>query len=126
MYSPNAFTKDTCDPEWDNFDHPCRGTPETCLKGDSSLKIGIPKPDSCWRYAFRYHLVDANESNGFMIQVVDYDEIDQIYTLGKGQEIENAMAKQVSTKVFRIYQPIHKPHVSPNYFCQRFHHDDID
>ena len=111
IYSPNAFSKDTCDPKWTNIDWPCRGTFDTCHK-DPHLKIGKPKLECCWRYSFRWHLEEARRTNGFMIQIVDLDgepglfeESLSEYKLGDGQQIETEMAEQVGTKIFRIYRP---------------------
>jgi len=72
IYSPNAFSKDTCDPEWTRMTWPCRGTFETCQKKDAALKTGTPEASSCWRYSFRWHLEKAAKTNGFMLQVVDF------------------------------------------------------
>ena len=43
-----------------------------------------------------------------MVQVVElsgYSRGKYHYALGKGQQIESIMAKEVGTKVFRIYEP---------------------
>ena len=118
IYSPNAYTKDTCDPAWTNKAWPCRGTFATCQK-ESAFKIGQPTNRSCWRYSFRYQLQLAKLTNGFLIQVVEHDPTppptstfrNNYYdrfqpSLGKGQEIETYMAREVGTKVFRIYEPL--------------------
>ena len=111
IYSPNAFSKDTCDPEWTRMEWICRGTHDTCKK-DASLKTGAPQLASCWRYSFRWHLEEAQKTNGFMLQVVDlqgepglFEECIFNYELGKGQQIEAEMAEAVGTKIFRIYRP---------------------
>jgi len=104
VYSPNAFGKCTCDPDWTTMEWPCRGTYETCRK-PPKVKTGIPTDDSCWRYSYRYHLTEAKHTNGFMMQVVDYDKEANQHLLGKGQQIETIMANQVGTKVFRVCQP---------------------
>ena len=106
IYSPNAFSKDSCDPCWTRMEWPCRGTFQTCRIADQSLKTGIPNDRSCWRYSYRYHLEEAKRTNGFMIQVVDYNEKQKRHILGKGQAIETVMAYQVGTKIFRVCQPV--------------------
>lgn len=104
VYFPNSWNKNTCDPEWTNINHPCRGTFETCGK-PAELKIGVPKEkESCWRYSFRYQLEKAKETGGFMIQVAEYLRDEGRHTLGHGQHIETELAKQVGVKIFRIYQ----------------------
>ena len=88
VYAPNAFDKKTCDPEWTNFDWPCRGTKDTCMgwlnnnnedDGGGDLdsrymnvltKDGHPTDDCCWRYSFRSQLQEAKETGGFMLQLV--------------------------------------------------------
>lgn len=107
IYSPNAFAKDTCDPEWTQLDWPCRGTSETCLL-PLEFRDGRPTASSCWRYSFRWHLEHAKETSGFLIQVVDAfpDESGCVrYQLGRGQKIESSMADTVGTKVFKVFQP---------------------
>mmetsp|Transcript_5227 Transcript_5227/g.8054 ORF Transcript_5227/g.8054 Transcript_5227/m.8054 type:complete len:224 (+) Transcript_5227:945-1616(+) len=56
VYFPNAYDKNTSDPEWTNIGHECRGTFETC-KMDDELKTGVPKEhECCWRDSYRYQL----------------------------------------------------------------------
>ena len=113
IYFPNAYDKNTCDPEWTNIGHMCRGTFETC-EMDAELKTGVPQEQkSCWRYSYRYQL----ERGVAMIQVVEYyyageeagnsqeEEVDR-YVVGKGQSIETEMASLVGRKVFRCFQPV--------------------
>ena len=103
LYSPNAFSKSTCDPNWTSLEWPCRGTLATCRKQDHSLqKSHAPTNDSCWRYSYRYHLQHARATSGFMIQVVDYDPCLKQHILGNGQQIECILAQEVGTKVFRV------------------------
>jgi len=96
-YNPNAWEKDSCDPEFTNIEHKCRGTQETCQFPKSRNLTAEEKPQkkSCWRYAFRFHLAQCKKNNGFMIQVQEKKG------LGAGQEIETIMAKEVGLKVFR-------------------------
>jgi hypothetical protein len=70
VYSPNAFAKGTCDPEWTRASGPCRGTYDTCRKEDG-LKKGAPQTASCWRYSFRHQLEEAKRTDGCMIQLVE-------------------------------------------------------
>ena len=107
IYSPNAVSKHTCDPQWTRMEWPCRGTHETCRK-ECQLQSGVPQPMSCWRYSFRYQLQKAKESNGMMIQIVDYQPTEGMspipqHQLGDGQQIETVMAKDVGVKVIRFY-----------------------
>lgn len=96
-YNPHVWEKDSCDPSFTDFNHMCRGTPDTCGFGESrDLTVaGRPTRDSCWRCAFRFHLEECKAKGGFMIQVEESNG------LGRGQEIETEMAKQVGLKVFR-------------------------
>ena len=105
VYSPNAFKKDTCDPEWTSMAWPCRGSFSSCRK-DEALKIGPPNNESCWRYSYRYHLEEAHRTKGFMLQIVDYNVESKRHELGKGQRIESVMASIVGTKIFRVCQPV--------------------
>jgi hypothetical protein len=114
IYSPNAFDKSSCDPEWTRFDWPCRGTFETCRMKDPLLKMGVPTTECCWRYSFRYQLQDAAESRGFMIQLVEAaTKLRYTYgcsqSLGAGQTIEREMAQNLRTKIFRVHAPIKHP-----------------
>lgn len=109
FFAPNAFNKQTCDPEWTRIEWPCRGTIDTCQK-ELPYKTGAPSDQSCWRYAFRWQLEEAKRTGGFMIQVVQHRNPGDYtgfygHELGKGQEIETVMANQVGTKIFRIYEP---------------------
>jgi len=96
-YNPNAWEKDSCDPEFTNIKHNSRGTQETCqFPNFRNLNAeGNPKDKSCWRVAFHFHLEQCKKNNGFMIQVQEKKG------LGAGQEIETIMAKEVGLKVFR-------------------------
>ena len=68
IYSPNAVSKATCDPQWTDWDWHCRGTKETCQM-DINNTSDDPFLLCCWRYSFRQHLEQAhNESQeGFML-----------------------------------------------------------
>jgi len=98
-YNPNAWCKKSCDPNFTDLTHPCRGTVGTCtLTPDQNLsKDKKPCPTSCWRFAFRFHQEECKATKGFMIQV------EEKQGLGNGQKIETKMAKQVDLKVFRTY-----------------------
>jgi hypothetical protein len=104
VYSPNAFDKSTCDPEWTRFEWPCRGTYDTCMF-DSSLKTGVPQPKGCWRYSFRYQLEEAKRTNGFMAQIADFVISEWGHVLGDGQKIEREMAQHMGVKIFRVNAP---------------------
>ena len=108
VYSPNAFDKKTCDPEWTNLDWPCRGTDETCAYHNVLTKDGKPTNDCCWRYSFRSQLQEATDTGGFMLQLVETGEYSgkiNDATLGRGQLIELEMAQSIGTKVFQVYRP---------------------
>jgi len=96
-YNPNAWCKKSCDPNFTDIQHKCRGTQGTCLtpKHENMTADGRPTSTSCWRFAFRFHQEQCKASNGFMIQV------QEVAGLGAGQEIETEMAKQVGLKIFR-------------------------
>ena len=113
VYFPNAYNKSTCDPEWTNIKHKCRGTFETCEK-EPEFKTGVPQEHkSCWRYSYRYQL----ETGLAMVQIVEYyyagesagnsEELQKAeHVIGNGQNIETEMAKMVGIKVFRCFQPV--------------------
>jgi len=99
-YNPNAWEKESCDPNFTDIQHPCRGTLATCQIPESdNLTTGTNRPcdTSCWRFAFRFHLDESKSTNGFMIQVEETEG------LGHGQKIETEMAKDVNLKIFRTY-----------------------
>lgn len=110
VYSPNAFSKESCDPKWTRFDWPCRGTFDTCQM-DEALRRGAPTNACCWRYSFRHQLIRAKLVNGIMVQVVElrratvFGKRGWVHIVGPGQRIEREMARQVGIKVFKIYQP---------------------
>lgn len=107
VYSPNAFQKGTCDPEWTRMEWPCRGTPATCRMPPSNQPI-------CWRVSFRRHLEEARDTMGFMVQIVElcqqgtHTSYEYHHQLGMGQEIERVMAREVGAKVFVVYQSMHQ------------------
>jgi len=95
-YNPNAWCKESCDPEFTNINHPCRGTRATCTNSlPNTNSEGKPCATSCWRFAFRFHQEVSKDTNGFMIQVQEK------YGLGAGQQIETQMAQEAGIKVFR-------------------------
>jgi len=98
-YNPNFWEKYSCDQDFTNIEHPCRGTLSTCTKPEHEnlSKNKRPCPTSCWRVAFRFQQEECLRSNGFMIQVQEFGG------LGSGQNIETVMAEQVTLKVFRTY-----------------------
>ena len=104
VYLSNAWDKNTCDENWTNIDHPCRGTPTTfgkCIFSKDNVPI---EHKCCWRSSFRYQLTKAKESGGFMVQVAEFDFGLQDHVLGNGQQIETELAEQLGVKVFCIYQ----------------------
>jgi len=97
-YNPNAESKKSCDPEITNIMHYCKGTFDTCqFPNSENLAAGRPTKDSCWRFAYRFHLQESKDTNGFMIQMEEKSG------LGNGQKIEAQMAKEVGLKIFRTY-----------------------
>ena len=100
FYAPPKAERETCDPNWTNTKHPCRGTFFTCRKG-WWLKAGIPNDKKCcWRFSYRYQLEKAS----FLLQVIEWSNDKQEHFLGEGQKIEAAMANDVGIKTFRIFQ----------------------
>ena len=106
VYSPNAFNKTSCDPNWTDISWPCRGTKETCSKIDVDDEMGVPTTNCCWRYSFRHRLVEAKARNGFMLQLVELRQNAHGYELGNGQAIELEMARDVGVKVFQVMEPL--------------------
>ncbi len=105
VYFPNSWMKSTCDPDWTNMSHPCRGTEELCTKFIFDKNTGVPiEKECCWRSSFVYQLNKAKETRGFMIQLAEFDEQLQEHVLGNGQQIETELADRVGVKVFRVYQ----------------------
>jgi len=99
-YNPNAWCMRSCDPQYTDFTHPCRGTDDTCQytvqqNREDGQHDGRPGVTSCWRFASRYHLEQCKETRGFMIQV------QEVGGLGESQRIETDMARQTGLKVFR-------------------------
>jgi len=92
-HNPNLWCKKFCRNEG------CTGTPRTCeFPVEQNLSPATQKPSqtSCWRFSFRYHLQEAKDSDGFMLQVAESAG------LGEGQQVETRMAQQVGMKVFRV------------------------
>lgn len=114
-YFPSAFEKDSCDPNFTDFDWPCRGTCTTCVMREA-LRTGKPSIASCWRYSFRWHQQLCKDSRGFMLQIEEFSRDvstdtgrrktanELQYVLGAGQKIETAMAQELNLKIFRIRQ----------------------
>ena len=100
------------------------GTKETCQKIDC-LKTWHPQDASCWRYSFRYHLEDAFDSGGFMIQVVEAKTAHGQQELGKDQMIESEMALDVGTKVFRVFRPRSKKYQLFELFFVPYHIEKV-
>lgn len=99
-YNPNAWCRGSCDPQFTDFTHPCRGTDETCgytiqQNREDGQQDGRPGATSCWRFASRYHQEQCKDTHGFMIQV------QEVGGLGEGQRIETDMARQAGLKIFR-------------------------
>ena len=119
VYAPNAFEKQSCDPNWTDFDWPCRGTSETCrykniltttttttttgtdddVENESNYEamttytgtsIGRPTNECCWRYSFRFQLEEAKASGGFMLQLVESGE-----RIGKGDDAKLGNGQQI-------------------------------
>jgi len=99
-YNPNAWSKDSCDPNFTDITYGCWGSSSTCGKQQSEnldQKTQRPSSNSCWRFAFRFHQEESKDTGGFMIQVEERNG------LGDGQKIETEMARKVGLKVFRTY-----------------------
>jgi len=108
-YNPNAWCKESCDPGFTDIMHPCRGTATTCRNHQpNTTQEGKPCASSCWRFAFRFHQQVSKDTNGFMIQV------DEFEGLGGGQKIETLMAEEVGLKIFRTFTGYDKLLDKPN------------
>jgi len=96
-HNPHVLCQKSCDPNFSDVQHPCRGTLDTCLisEQDNLSAEKRPTDTSCWRVAFRFHQEECKATSGFMIQV------QEVEGLGAGQKIETEMAEQVGLKVFR-------------------------
>jgi len=96
-YIPEAWSRESCDPNNNNIWHKCRGTQNTCLypKHKNLTTDNKLASTSCWRFAFRYNLDQSKATNGFMIQVQEKSG------LSDGQKIETEMAQQAGLKIFR-------------------------
>jgi len=101
---PNAGRRKSCDPNFTTVSWPCKGTTNTCTF-PRNLRVGKPKENECcWRYNFRYYLEKSKKSRGFMVQLTGWDEDMDKHSLGRGQQIETEMAKQVGIKIFRVVE----------------------
>lgn len=100
-YWPNAWARGSCDPDYTDLTHRCRGTPSTCdftsLDKNMDVSTNRLRADCCWRFGFRYCLDTARAANGFMIQ------LEERSGLAWGQKIEREMAYETDSKVFAIY-----------------------
>jgi len=96
-YNLIAGRKHSCDPNFTDIQHQCRGTLDTCSipEHENLTDDKQPKKSSCWRFTFRFHQEKCKATNGFMIQVQEGE------SLGASQRIEAEMAGQVGLKVFR-------------------------
>ena len=119
VYSPNAYSKSTCDPNWTDLEWPCRGTCDTCRMDDhfkppwendnenpadaSTMTSLLLSGGCCWRYSFRWQLETAKKCGGAMIQFVDYDADNSRHVLGNGQKIETEMARAAGIKIFKFF-----------------------
>jgi len=75
---------------------------------------------SCWRFRSRWRQLEAKESGGFMVQVVErpVNRFTGSYfgalELAGGQDIEERMADDVGLRIFRLDMPNNwrddKPH----------------
>jgi len=98
MYNPNCWCKESCDPNFTDIKHPCKGTAATCFLPDAEnfTAEGRPQATTCWRIAFRFHQQESKDTNGCMLQLMEPQG------LGDGQKIQTEMAEQVDLKVFRV------------------------
>ena len=107
VFAPNAFKKETCDKNWTDYEHPCRGTSSCCTYNNVLSDKGRPTNNCCWRYSFRFQLEEAKATGGFMLQLVERGDEDY-QEFGKGQKIERDMANQMKLKIFRVYRPVNR------------------
>merc|ERR1712232_200728 len=110
-YNPDAFNKTFCgrSGEETSLMWPCRGTQETCA-APACTKDGHPTSKSCWRFSYCWHEKAATDVNGFLVQIVEFDMGEWrkhgklVLKIGDGQKIEEAMARDMNLKVFKIKQ----------------------
>jgi len=93
---PNAWCHSSCDPNFTDIRHRCRGTLSTCSKPEVSPE-GRATDDSCWRFAYRKQQEYAKETNGFLVMP------EEVVGLGAGQQIEIEMSRELNLKVFKTY-----------------------
>ena len=108
VYTPNEYKKGFCGTginkdRWTDRSFPCRGWhPTSSEEGRCSTSQeviddkGRPLRDTvCWRYSFRWHLEQAHQKGGCMIQLLEGE-------LGDGQMIEQEMATAIGIKIVKI------------------------
>lgn len=112
VYAPNEHAKGFCDKDGyiDQFTATgcsCRGVPRkrgtpNCCAGDelhdrhSGSHFGKSQPKACWRYNYRWHLVQAHHRGGIVLQLKGKGG------LGQGQQIEEEIADDVGITVITI------------------------
>jgi len=100
-FNNNRVQIASCDLQWTNPKHPCRGTYRTCQKW-WWLKVGDPKLDkSCWRYEFNY--ICENHAD-IIIQPIEWYKDRQCHVVSDSQLIETDIANRNKVKIFRLYQ----------------------
>lgn len=106
VYAPNALNKATCDENWTDFDHPCRGTYYTC-KFDHSRKVGRPTDQSCWRYSYRRQLMEAKSTGGFLLQIIEAEKWGNgiPHILGMGKESNRTWRMPLERRYFKYTDP---------------------
>jgi len=119
MYFPSAFMKESCDADFTNTSHPCRGQvngPGACqLRHYPTNLLGLardgnPTSASCWRFSWRHHAQKCKDSGGFVAQVEECfpseDGKGVVHLLGNGQQIETDISLKMKLKLFRVRQGV--------------------
>jgi len=110
LFFPNNVEKDMCNNDLCSQGFPCDISRRTvyCRKANTAKdERGWERPTdkSCWRYSYQFHLIEAVETGGFMLQIVEPSG------LGPGQQVETTMAEMAGIHVIEL--------VTPNYPLNR-------
>jgi len=101
VYSPNVYNKSACRP-------PCNG--HDCMSkrvedaSDDRPTVGACSA-SCWAWSFYWHLREAKLAygpNALMLQIIEDEDADGNFILGRGQEIELRMAHHLQIRVLQV------------------------
>jgi len=75
LYFPSLFNKNSCDPDFTDMDHPCRGTTETCQMAQVEA-LEIPDPKKRWDRTYVEESLKAARSDPlYLRKVKDYEHL---------------------------------------------------